>query len=338
VRSDSDDSLAWKLRLFLSADLVGSTAYKASQSRGSPEEGLPQEWASTFKEFFHEFPSAIEANYAQLPKGCVPCKLRIKPWKFLGDEILFWVQLASHKEAASHLWAFKKAVHEFPRLWSRKTAPLNLKGTAWLAGFPVTNTEIIIPLGKNRETVDFIGPSIDLGFRIAEYSDTRRFVISADLALMLLDAIHSCEIDIDLIPLKLYLHGRELLKGVLSSEPYPVLWIDMLDGRPDLEEELLGTTRLHKPDRLHKFLREFIDHHSPQLLRPFIADDPDPKYGTIPEAYKRLREGMLAEESTRGYLTDKERNPPRGGKPKRIPEPMVPPPQSPKAKRGGRKI
>jgi len=152
VRSMPDWS--WKLRFFASADLVGSTAYKQSKS------GSTQEWARTFKEFFRSFPETVAAAYSRVPDKCPKCNERLLPWKFSGDEILFNAQLLNHHEVLSHLAAFKSAVREFPIEWEKKGVPLKLKATAWVAGFPVNNTELQIDGGA----LDFIGPSIDLGF------------------------------------------------------------------------------------------------------------------------------------------------------------------------------
>jgi hypothetical protein len=282
----------WKLRLFVSADLVGSTAFKAARSGDTPA------WAPTFKAFFQDFPSAVEKCYDELPDGCACCSERLRPWKFSGDEILFWVELGPFCESATHLLAFKTAVQTFPELWKEKKLPLRLKATAWLAGFPVTNTEIEITTRDGGVTLDFIGPSIDLGFRLTKFADTRRMVLSADLALMILDAVDRVEIPRE--HFHLHLHGREVLKGVIEGEPYPVVWIDMRDGQPDIEERLLGIRRDFRSDDLKDFLRRFID-ATPKLRRPFIAIDNDSRYNSADPELDKLREEMEAEELSRNY-------------------------------------
>lgn len=289
-RNRSVSDWSWKLRLFLSADLVGSTAFKASKI-----EKYAPDWAPTFKDFFREFPPAIQNLYAQLPERFHPCSEKIAPWKFSGDEILFWVKLEDHREAASHLWVFREAVRSFPDQWIKKGLPLRLKATGWLAGFPVTNSEIQI-----GQTLDFIGPSIDLGFRITKYSDVRRFPLSADLALMLLDAIDQCEIKDG--HFNLFFHGREQLKGVMGNEPYPIVWLDTKDGKLDVEEELLGVNRVSDPHKLKQFLRSFFDNAS-MMRRPFIKDDKGGRYHEIPAALEDLRLEMEAEGTDRTYLT-----------------------------------
>ncbi len=289
----------WKIRLFVSADLVGSTAFKATKSSE-----LVPEWAPTFKEFFREFPTFVKVQYPALKSTCKHfslCSQTLKPWKFLGDEILFHVEIKDHSEIPSHLCAFKKAISEFPAQWSAKGIPLRLKGAAWIAGFPVTNSEIEIDTEEGTK-LDFIGPSIDLGFRLARFSDERKLIISADLALMLIDAIHRCD-----IPPKYFeilLHGRETLKGVIDNKPYPIVWLDLGDEDKDLEEMLLGVKRQSDHSKMRSYLTSFIEKNTPSMFRPFIDGDPDPKYAKVPENFVNLREKMIPEENDRGFLTD----------------------------------
>lgn len=213
------------------------------------------------------------------------------PWKFSGDEILFWVRLHEYKEAVSHIAAFKKALVSFPERWKRKEVPLRLKATAWVAGFPVTNSEVFIETGEIR-SLDFIGPSIDTGFRLTKFSSPQKFVLSADLALMFLDAMHRTEVPTG--DFHLFYEGSEPLKGVLGGEPYPIVWIDMDGGILSLEERLLGVSRETKPHLLREFLAKFVDG---KMIRPFIDGDDKETYGKIPAGVEQRRDRMMAMEN-----------------------------------------
>lgn len=81
----------WKLRLFASADIAGSTAFKARRS-----EAVVPEWAPTFREFLLSFPDAVQTEYSRLPDKSPVTDLTLKPWKFSGDEAIFCVQLRNH--------------------------------------------------------------------------------------------------------------------------------------------------------------------------------------------------------------------------------------------------
>jgi len=231
------------------------------------------------------------------------------------------VGLRDHREVPSHIWAFKQALAEFPSQWQNKNIPLRLKGAAWIAGFPVTNSEIIIETDAGR-TMDFLGPSIDLGFRLAKFSDERRFILSADLALMLLDAVQRLEVSSTVFDL--FLHGKENLKGIIDNKPYPVVWLDIGDEDKELEESLLGVKRLSDHTKMLDYLRRFLEKHSSHLFRPFIEGDSDPKYSQIPERFVELREKMKIEETDRGYLTDPPQPDPQADEPAKQPKAPVP--------------
>jgi len=128
----------WKVRAFFSADIVGSTAIK-SDVRGT--NGEPT-WASTFVEFYEEFPVVVAKGYEKSPTAFHACKNRIRSWKFSGDEILFQVDVTDFRDVIHHVAAFKAGLIEYSTLWSTKNVPLSLEGTAWIADFPITNREV----------------------------------------------------------------------------------------------------------------------------------------------------------------------------------------------------
>src|SRR5258707_1843028 len=94
ARNLSVSDWRWKLRLFASADLVGSTAYKATQRTSATPD-----WAALFREFFRDFPTFVKDLYSSLPPKHKECAEQLKPWKFLGDEILFVAELKNCYEA-----------------------------------------------------------------------------------------------------------------------------------------------------------------------------------------------------------------------------------------------
>jgi len=317
--SDPDQDWNWELRLFCSADIVGSTAYKA---RKSPT--AKPEWAATFSEFFRDFPDRVEQRYEELPDRFHGCHEKLTPWKFSGDEILFSVPITDHREGLSHVWAFKQAVADFPATqWKAKEIALDLKATGWIAGFPVTNRKVRIQ--GSSGAVDYIGPSIDSGFRLARFSTPRKFILSAALALLILDGLDSCEPAPESKP-HLFLDAVEPLKGVIDGKPYPIVFYDMRDGTADTEEVLLGITRHHNHDTLKDYLRKFLD-ETPRLIRPFIEGDDHLKYNEVPEVISKLRDEMRAEETDRDYLLhgDSE-GPATDGEAKTPPKPMKPNP------------
>src|SRR3546814_20697194 len=66
--------------------------------------------------------------------------------------------------------------------------------------------------------LDFIGPDLDLGFRLSKFARPARLLLSLDLVEMLLAADNRADV-------VLYLVGREELQGVMFGSPYPIIWM-----------------------------------------------------------------------------------------------------------------
>jgi hypothetical protein len=200
-------------RLFLSVDMVGSTEFKA-RFTGQGAEG----WLATFKAFFTNFPlmAAGQVGFEFLDDDRTP---DIAVWKVMGDEVVFTTQPETPEEVTSVLLALLRTM----RLYEDKhfeALPLRLKGTAWLADTDGSNIEIEIPeLSSGQGAhLDYIGPDIDLGFRIAKFARPGTMVISLDVLEVILRARNGSST-------ALYLVGREPLKGVLFGYPYPIVWL-----------------------------------------------------------------------------------------------------------------
>jgi len=203
-------------RLFLSVDMVGSTEFKA-RFTGQGSEG----WLATFKAFFTSFPLMVagQIGFEFLDDDSTPA---IEVWKVMGDEVVFVTQPESPEELTSVLLALLRTM----RMYEEKhfqDLPLRLKGTAWLADLAGSNIEIEIPeLSSGQGAhIDYIGPDIDLGFRISKFARPASIVVSLDVLEVVLGARNAAKA-------ALYMIGREALKGVMFGRPYPIVW--MLDA------------------------------------------------------------------------------------------------------------
>lgn len=265
-----------RLLLFLSVDVIGSTAYK---NKNREFDGI-QPWLRFFIDFYQEFPEFFDkVTQHQLPETPRP-----EVWKSAGDELIFVVQLNCHIQALKVLMAFQLAIKQYDREIKKKSLPLGLKGCAWVAGFPVINAEV----RPNSQTSipDYIGPLIDTGFRLAKFADARKLVISLELALLvskgLLDEPSSYN------P-QFFYDGKHVLKGVLSERPYPIIWIDMFPGQPFEDENLLGRLRLPtQPGQLVDFCKQTILAAHPELVIPYIKGCPE--FSTIDPHHLRILE------------------------------------------------
>lgn len=287
-----------KLKLFLSVDIVGSTEYKQQFQAGTT-----QDWLSLFLSFFTDFPQLLDA---ELAKKATQADLTPPPkvllWKSLGDELIFTAEIRHRSSVACLLDAFRATLPLAMDNWRQNgNAGLPLKGAAWLAGFPVGNGEIplfspspVRPGVSLTDGRDYIGPQVDTGFRVKEHASPRRLALSADLAWLLVSsgAKH----------LPLYYEGELPLKGVIKGRPYPVVWIDCAEPRPEsnqpvalhhFHDDLLGRKPVNH-DLLRAYLKHWFEEKKGTLPVPFIHTDPFEEF-TPPPHYEQLRDAVVRE-------------------------------------------
>jgi len=235
---DFPEGLKPRLRLFLSADLVGSTRYK--QSRNA--------WRSEILSFYRNFDFVLQTQYRAFTDGHGEAPGAPEFWKSNGDELLYVCELQSlsHAHAMMHIWL--AALEAYRIEYTEGQQHLDIKSTAWIGLFPLPNSEVFFRRGgamvepdlakdpvliqselrdewyANPHTGaiirDFAGPSIDTGFRLTSWATPRRLILSVDLAFLLTSSYTR-----GVGPLRLHLSGREKLKGIIGDQPYPTLWI-----------------------------------------------------------------------------------------------------------------
>lgn len=237
--------------MFLSVDVVGSTAFKNRKTR------RVQAWLPFFADFYRDFPVSLAAQL----KGS---RVEIPElWKSLGDELLFYCELKNHRDARVLLEAFVKCLGAYrKRIHTKKLdAKLDLKGSAWTAGFPVVNAILQSP----RKPVDFIGPCIDIGFRLGKLASPDRVYVSVELAYLL--TFENSEL------FHLRFESTAEFKGVLENKPYPLICLEFKGEVPKKNESL--ESRLRSPTDpifLKEYIKAFIA-DSRLLILPFIDGD-----------------------------------------------------------------
>ena len=200
------------VRLFLSVDMAGSTQFKSRFSAG-------ESWLETFRSFFTNFPLMLagQVGFAFLEEGETPS---VEVWKVMGDEVIFVVTPSSAEEMVGLLLALLRTMDAYETRFL-EDLPLRLKGTAWLAEFGARNIELEIPElsgGDGVRVIDFIGPDLDLGFRVTKFARPACLALSFDVADLAQSASNGDQI-------ALYLIGAEELKGVMFGRPYPIIWM-----------------------------------------------------------------------------------------------------------------
>ncbi|WIM09110.1 hypothetical protein [Enhydrobacter sp.] len=312
-----------RLRMFLSLDIVGSTEFKQAKRGAEPAEDADS-WVEPFLSFYQIAVQQMAAQWAAVREAIAAVgrgdrdgrfELGDGPtfWKGVGDEVLFTKIVRSPVDAAAALHALLGLMREQRRQFAAKPQwqRLNVKGAAWLAGFPINNAEVILPAKDGRPAAnalddpvaenyrlvalrdsapakgtafhaDYIGPSIDLGFRLRELADPRRLVVSADLAWLLCHAHRGCDAReraacAYLAMPEVGYEGRTRLRGILGGDPYPLMWVESDPANPlnNAEDRLLrrppGKARAaRQAGALWAFCNAFLTGESPLHMRPYI--------------------------------------------------------------------
>jgi hypothetical protein len=312
------------LVVFLSVDLAGSTAFKVA-AKALPDAATPeasfQKWLPVFTGFYFQFPERLKAAFELERQQDARSDLGEAPsfWKPIGDELVFTKRLTEHAQAFRTVRAFREAVLRYRKELSKKHPSLDLKASAWLAGFPIGNTQV--PMGETsgmekldldgepilvaynlakatsrakptQTRVDYLGPAIDAGFRIGKLASPRRFVISIDLALLITETNHPRALDFRY-------DGRVELKGVLGNTPYPIFWIDMGPSALEKLEDELNHAKPVPATTVHEMAGLFLDSTDGRICRPYIVrDNGTLAHGVIPPEHQELLR-RLAEEANK---------------------------------------
>lgn len=215
--------------LFLSCDIVGSTAYK--QRRNAL-------WQKTFLSFYRVFPQMVGEHTRE--KSYDP---NFNLWKPIGDELIFTSRVRTEADvnAAVHIWLDAMREYEESVLGEEGLAT---KGGAFIATFPGPDSQSSIPrdplseksdkgvVELNDEAIasqspdylfDYFGPSIDTGFRVINACSRRYFTMSVEVAWAI--ARHLEDSNVISTHELLLLDTREF-KGVWDGRAYPLFALD----------------------------------------------------------------------------------------------------------------
>jgi hypothetical protein len=266
---------SWLLCIFFSVDIEGATAYKVNKLNSNEDE----DWCLLFESFYVDFPQEFRHNYLScIEKPTTNDVLQSEQprlWKFAGDEILFYAPLTNPNQTVEHIAAFRKTLIDYNNIL--KPHGVQCKGTAWLAGFPINNRIILISNNQESSVIDFVGKSIDTGFRLAKFSTSHRLVVSLDL-LWLMSESRKNNIDTKadryyFLDENIKYAGKHELKGAFSGKPYPIFWIDSYTN-PPLENNFLQNQKVCQPSHIIDFCENLSDSMGySNFAKPFIVGD-----------------------------------------------------------------
>ena len=231
-----------QLYLFLSVDIINSTAKKYDTKN-------PIDWYSVFKDFYVSFPEEfkihLKAEYEYNGKLEYPGD-NLVTWKHAGDEILFYAEIKQENEVPCVISAFKKTLED----WYPSGDKLDVKGCAWTGQIPFIDRKLEEEKGK----FDFIGPSIDCGFRLGKYASKDEIAISVEVA----DLLNGTS----WLQSSLFYLKSENLKGVFGDKKYPIFVLKLDDAKTDEYDFLKSSCRQADLD-------EFIKRHYADIEEGF---------------------------------------------------------------------
>ncbi len=162
-----------------------------------------------------------------------------------------------------------------------------MKATVWTASFPIINKRIRVPIvlakagNKEKQLTDYLGPSMDIGFRLSKYSTKDLITISLEVACILSLAKKSEKI-FEEEEIKIIHNKLEKLKGIYAGQPYPIFWIENLTNlekaRKDIKGDILNPNLSVAPgeimyNKLYHFCKLYIGkiNNKYLLCEPYIT-------------------------------------------------------------------
>ncbi len=201
----------YRLRLFLSVDLVGSTAYKGGVGGSIKDNNTSPEWVYHIRAFYRNCPRLLQDMFEKIASN-ERCKDGYKYtcprlWKTVGDEILLCNRIHDLEHLSYSVAAFMSALEDYGEQLSKNVGHLDAKGSAWTAAFPAPNVTVASGGAADADVsndvfdenfehdadempnnFDFLGKEMDSGFRITKHASSDKLALSATLAYLLSQA------------------------------------------------------------------------------------------------------------------------------------------------------
>ena len=255
----------WALRVFFSADLLDSSTLK---HRGSDH------WVPTIRGFFEEIQKLAEASITLLQaRSPIPAVQApsLNPWKANGDEMLWECEVKSLGQAILAESAFRRAITHFNEDVEASQNPdaRHVRGTSWAAGFPLRNRRLRVGV-----EYDFIGPQMDLGFRLTKFDGHHPDLVVTSPEMTWLLA-RGAEIWPELdVPMRYC--GRKVFKGAAGGMAVPVFCTDTKRAEePTLEDRLRGLSQRPRcrTEDARTSVERFLRSNDKWPYMPFVVGD-----------------------------------------------------------------
>lgn len=328
--ADWPPELQPKELMFFSIDVVGSTARKQTTVPAG-EAFVPDnsEWFKDIQSFYIKsvsmFFDAVDKLKEKDKNDFIHKMKSPRLWKTQGDEVLFWIEITDTRQVLMLIEKWKSTIELLRKELSKRK--LDFKSAVWIAHFPWRNKMIFTsgtgardinldgsedknlqlaqtffqqvyaePSENTFELVpDFVGPGVDIGFRLATQATQRRLVLSTDVVYML--AVGALHMERSIKQLPIHFEGMHILKGVLGGLEYPLFWIDMIDQKDIYSySHDLGRRSVCTPESIVEFMGQFYHQRHNYLYEPFVVSDTEQLLKLAPEWYIKAHRAMLVAE------------------------------------------
>ncbi len=246
IEKDTEDP---ELYLFFSVDIIDSTSLKY----GTKDKPALENWYNSILTFYEDFPTQFQIALKSVTSIFhLPSDIQLNTWKYSGDEILFFINIKNENEVPAAIFAFERILNEWYD--PKNVKQIHLKGCTWLGQFPFIDRRLSIKQSKtdSNNKLDFIGPSIDCGFRLGKYASRNQIVLS-------IEVVDLCRVCTD-FTLNIYYLKSENLKGVLGTLKYPIFVLVLSKANKSFEEQHL-LHACHATD-----LKVFIDDYYENMI------------------------------------------------------------------------
>ena len=242
--------------MFFSFDLENSTKFKTI---------FPDKWGTLLEEFYNRAKKIfkeliIRENKNHISEGKFS---KLKVWKLIGDEILFYKKIHYFEELFYNIKAVYYTLDQLYNELCEKgdfldkgksiiKSNIDIKASVWIGECKDNDTENCVnkiyinalsnedelvlstnktkSLGECHNIIDFLGPDIDEGFRIGKYCSKRKVTISAKLAYLIYyvtfikeDRLLFTDLDKEQIKNSFKIVFYCQLKGIWSERLYPIV-------------------------------------------------------------------------------------------------------------------
>lgn len=257
---------------------LGHVDSVSSPNKESSTPNIYDGWIQNFSDFFGGFYQLFRDEWIKLnrkykdePEICNLFDLAPVLWKTIGDEAVYSVKIDHPDKVIVTIYCWHRAQKRFRSMYPET----KIKSTIFGAGFPVTNTELMFDrlfphkdkrwsdnimlrsmhlieqydamsdIDANSYIREYLGPSMDAGFRLTDYASSSITPLSLDVSWYLaaepvFKEISQLQYE---IPNQRFM-GENVLRSVWNEMEYPIFYLNTGHDIPIEERRITARGKL----------------------------------------------------------------------------------------------